>query len=105
MEPHDFLKLIKNSQCLIGNSSVGIRECSFLGIPVVNIGSRQNRRERGLNVIDCDYNKNEIENAIKKQVQNGHYEPEYIYGDGYAGKNIADELSKCELKFHKTISY
>ncbi|MDO3384247.1 UDP-N-acetylglucosamine 2-epimerase, partial [Gilvimarinus sp. SDUM040013] len=35
MEPNDFLRLLKNSQCLIGNSSVGIRECSYLGVPVV----------------------------------------------------------------------
>ena len=41
MEPVDFLKLIKNSKCLVGNSSVGIRESAFLGIPVVNIGTRQ----------------------------------------------------------------
>ena len=50
MEPTDFLRLIYNARCLIGNSSVGIRESSFLGIPVVNIGSRQNGRERGRNV-------------------------------------------------------
>ena len=40
-EPEDYLKLIKNSKCLIGNSSSGIRESSFLRIPVVNIGDRQ----------------------------------------------------------------
>ena len=45
MEPEDFLRLLVNSKCLIGNSSVGIRECSFLGVPVVNIGSRQEGRE------------------------------------------------------------
>ena len=47
MEPNDFLRLLKNSQCLVGNSSVGIRECAFLGVPVVNIGSRQHGRHRG----------------------------------------------------------
>src|SRR5262249_44146738 len=55
MEPIDFLRLLYNSRCLVGNSSVGIRECSFLGVPVVNIGSRQSGRDRGQNVLDCDY--------------------------------------------------
>jgi UDP-hydrolysing UDP-N-acetyl-D-glucosamine 2-epimerase len=57
MEPNDFLKLLVNSKCLIGNSSVGIRECSYLGVPVVNIGNRQNKRLRANNVLDTIYNK------------------------------------------------
>jgi UDP-hydrolysing UDP-N-acetyl-D-glucosamine 2-epimerase len=105
MEPQDFLRIAKNSKCLIGNSSVGIRECAFLGIPVVNIGSRQNRRQRGKNVLDVNYDKNEIKSAIIKQLNNGHYKPEFIFGDGYAGQKIANILATCELKFHKTIAY
>src|SRR5690606_38352873 len=66
MEGHDFLILLNNSKGLLENSSVGIRECAYLGVPVVNIGSRQNRRQRGYNVIDVDYNKNAIIDAVKK---------------------------------------
>jgi len=55
MEPIDFLRLVHNCSCLVGNSSAGIREGSFLGAPVVNIGSRQAGRERGQNVIDVGY--------------------------------------------------
>lgn len=105
MEPQDFLRLIKNSKCLIGNSSVGIRESAFLGIPVVNIGSRQNGRQRAKSVIDCGYNQEEIKSAIEKHIEHGHYDSEFIYGDGYAGQKIADTLATCELKFHKTITY
>lgn len=105
MEPLDFLKLIKNSKCLIGNSSVGIRESAFLGIPVVNIGSRQNGRQRAHSVIDCGYSKNEIKIAIEKHLNNGHYKSELIYGNGFAGEKIADTLASCKLKFHKTITY
>lgn len=105
MDPEDFLRLIKNSKCLIGNSSVGIRECSFLGVPVVNIGSRQNLRQRGRNVIDCGYAKEDIKKAILQHLNHGHYSSEFIYGDGYAGKKIADALYVCELKFYKTITY
>jgi len=106
MEPQDFLKLLYNSLCLIGNSSVGIRECSFLGVPVVNIGSRQDGRVRGKNVIDVrEYNKELIKEAINKQLVHGKYESEHIYGDGRAGERIADILSKVKLRFHKKIMY
>lgn len=105
MEPKDFLKLIKNSKCLVGNSSVGIRESSFLGIPVINIGTRQQGRQRAKSVIDCGYSKDEIQQGIQQHLAHGHYESEFIYGDGYAGKKIAQVLATCELKFHKTITY
>lgn len=105
MEPHDFLRLIKNSQCLVGNSSVGIRESAFLGIPVVNIGSRQAGRQRAKSVIDCGYNSREIEEAIKRQLEHGHYRSEMIYGDGRAGEKIAQVLAEYPLSFTKTITY
>ena len=105
MEPNDFLRLIKNAKVLIGNSSVGIRESSYLGIPVVNIGSRQNGRQRANSVIDCEYVQEELEVAISKHIKHGHYKSEFIYGDGQAGKTIADVLATIPLRFHKTITY
>ncbi len=105
MEPTDFLQVLKSSSCLIGNSSVGIRECAFLGVPVVNIGSRQNKRERGKNVIDTDYSYDAIKNAILMQVEHGPYAPDYLYGTSEAGKNIANTLATISLRFHKTITY
>lgn len=105
MEPDDFLRLIINSKCLVGNSSAGIRESAFLGVPVVNIGSRQNRRQRASNVVDCEYSKNDIKNSIEFQLKNTRYDSEHIYGDGYAGKKIANILAKIDLIFHKTIVY
>jgi UDP-hydrolysing UDP-N-acetyl-D-glucosamine 2-epimerase len=105
MEPTDFLKLIYNSKCLIGNSSVGVRESCYLGIPVVNIGSRQGGRERSPNIIDVDYNRNDIEAAIQKQIAHGRYESDHLYGDGRAGENIANLLATVELKFDKKLAY
>jgi len=105
MEPDDFLRLIINSKCLVGNSSVGIRESAFLGVPVVNIGSRQNRRQRASGVVDCEYSKNEIKSSIESQLKIARYDSEYIYGDGYAGKKIANILANSNLTFHKTIEY
>ena len=105
MEPNDFLRLIKNAQVLVGNSSVGIRESAFLGIPVVNIGSRQNARQRGENVIDCNYDTEAIVNAIEEHIKHGHYAPSYLYGEGNAGEKIAEILSTIALRSHKTITY
>ncbi|MDL5048243.1 UDP-N-acetylglucosamine 2-epimerase [Oscillatoria amoena NRMC-F 0135] len=105
MEPNDFLLLLKNSQCLVGNSSVGIRESAYLGIPVVNIGGRQAGRERGKNVMDVDYDKEAIKQAIKAQIANGHYSPDKIYGDGTAGTQIADILAKAPLSIEKILMY
>lgn len=105
MEGKDFLRLLKHSDCLIGNSSVGIRECAFLGVPVVNIGSRQNRRDRGENCIDVDYSQLEIENAIVTSVKKAATPSSFIYGNGSAGKKIGDLLAKLPLQFHKTITY
>ena len=105
MEGKDFLKLLLNSKCLIGNSSVGIRECAYLGVPVVNIGSRQSGREKAKSVIDVAYKKEEIIKAVSKQILNNRYESEPIYGDGYAGKRIGKILSEVELSINKKLNY
>jgi UDP-N-acetylglucosamine 2-epimerase len=105
MMPTDFLRLIYNCRCLVGNSSVGIREASFLGIPVVNIGSRQSGRERGKNVFDCGYDRIEIEKAIRRHLSNGRYKKDLLYGDGNAGDRIAALLTEVPLQIEKRLTY
>jgi UDP-hydrolysing UDP-N-acetyl-D-glucosamine 2-epimerase len=105
MAPEDFLRLVYNSRVVVGNSSVGIRECSYLGIPVVNIGSRQDGRERGVNVMDVPDDRTSILAAIRQQADHGHYPQETIYGDGTAGKRIADLLTRVPLSFEKRLTY
>ena len=100
-----YIKLMKNTACLVGNSSSGIRDGAFIGTPSVNIGTRQNMRERGQNVIDVDNDQNAINVAIQQQINNGSYQPEGIYGDGKAGQRIADVLATCEWEIQKTITY
>ena len=94
LEGSVFLKLLTLSKCLIGNSSAGIRECSILGVPVVNIGSRQCDRERGDNVVDVDWSSDLIFKALDRQTNASHFTPNFIYGDGLAGQRIADLLAK-----------
>ncbi len=105
MEPDDFLKVLIHCRCLIGNSSVGIRECSYLGVPVVNIGDRQFRRDRGNNVIDTIYDKDEIKTAVFFWLNNEKPRKSKIYGGGNAGEKIASKLAEVPLIFHKTIEF
>ncbi|MEW6319622.1 MAG: UDP-N-acetylglucosamine 2-epimerase [Acidobacteriota bacterium] len=105
MLPEDFLKLLTNCSCIVGNSSVAIRECSFLGVPAVNIGTRQAGRERGRNVIDVGYDRAQIREAIRTHLANGACEPDVLYGDGRAGERIADLLATAELTIEKRLTY
>lgn len=105
MESSDFLRLLCNSRCLVGNSSVGVRECSYLGVPVVNIGSRQTGRDRGMNVVDVDYSHNAIMEGIVKHLANGPYPSDPLYGDGHAGERIADLLATETLGIEKRLTY
>lgn len=105
MAPFDFLRLLANCSCLLGNSSVGIRECAFLGVPVVNIGSRQSGRQRGENVQDVHYNVEEIVRAASFQLNHRNYESQPIYGNGDAGKQIANALSSCALTIGKRLTF
>lgn len=105
MLSEDFLRLLCNSKAIVGNSSVGIRECSYLGVPAVNIGSRQTGRQRGVNVRDVDYDNEAILSAIQDHCVNGHYPCETIYGDGNAGGRIADLLAEAPLTIDKKLAY
>jgi UDP-hydrolysing UDP-N-acetyl-D-glucosamine 2-epimerase len=105
MVPGDFLRLLYNSRCIVGNSSVGIRECSFLGVPTVNIGSRQQGRDRGQNVIDVGHDRKAIGAALAKHFANGRYPRDPLYGDGNAGVRIADVLAEAPLRIHKMLQY
>jgi UDP-hydrolysing UDP-N-acetyl-D-glucosamine 2-epimerase len=102
---YDYVKLMRKTSVLVGNSSSAIREGSFIGTPAVNIGSRQQGRQRGANVIDVGYDAGEIASAMRAQIEHGRYEHEPIYGDGHAGERIADILSRCEISLDKRMTY
>ncbi|GAB4315052.1 MAG: UDP-N-acetylglucosamine 2-epimerase [Promethearchaeota archaeon] len=99
-----YVQLMAHTSCLVGNSSSGIREGAFIGTPVVNVGTRQDNRARGANVIDVGYDATQIEEAILKQVEHGRYPSDPVYGSGDAGAKIAKILAEVEVpvqkKFH-----
>jgi UDP-hydrolysing UDP-N-acetyl-D-glucosamine 2-epimerase len=100
-----YLRLMKSAACLVGNSSSSIREGAFIGVPAVNIGSRQDGRERGPNVVDAPHDRRAIADAIRRQVAHGRYPAAHIYGDGHAGTRIADVLARAPLHVQKRIQY
>ena len=100
-----YLRLMRSAACLVGNSSASIREGAFVGTPAVNIGTRQDGRERAANVIDVGHDRAAIAAAIKRQVAHGPYPPAHLYGDGQAGVRIADILSRTSLSVQKRIQY
>lgn len=103
--PEDFLQLLYSSNCIVGNSSVAIRECSYLGVPAVNIGSRQQGRDRGTNVVDVGYDREDILDAIKLQSSKKQRNQDLLYGDGFSGQKIADMVAKAPLTVQKRLTY
>lgn len=96
LEGHEFLRLLNQSCCLVGNSSVGVRECSFMGTPVVNLGDRQHGRERAPNVRDCGWQVDAIYDAIQEQLRAGRFPSSGLYGQGYAGVEIARVIERLD---------
>ena len=101
-----YIQLMGRTSCLVGNSSSGVREGAYIGTPVVNIGSRQDGRRRGHNVVDVPTERDAISAALARQISHGRYSTDPIYGDGHAGKRIADVLaSKADIQIQKRIVY
>ena len=105
MPPEDFLSLLFCSGCIVGNSSVAIREASYLGVPAVNIGTRQTGRERASNVADVPYSHEAILSALHRQLAHGHYPSSSLYGDGQAGERIAALLVDVAPRIEKRLTY
>ncbi len=100
--PEDFIALLRRARVLVGNSSTGIKECSYLGVPVVNLGSRQQHRLRGPNVVDVGYEPAAIRKAVQKQLAHGPYPSSDIYFKPNTSKKIVEVLSKTRLYSQKT---
>lgn len=97
-----FVNMLRHARAMVGNSSAGILEAPSLALPVVNIGIRQRGREHGDNVIFVDYGREEIEAAVRRAVGDDAFRAvverrRTPYGDGNAGRRIADILARTEI--------
>ncbi len=103
-----FLDFMAGMDALVGNSSSGIIEAASFGTPVINIGSRQNLRERNANVIDVPAEGDAIHKALCQVRQSGRHTPTNVYGDGQAAGRIAALLRDLPLPpslLDKVLSY
>lgn len=92
-----FLTLLKNSQFIIGNSSAGIREAPYYGIPIINIGTRQQNRALNADIINTDYSKNGIKKALS--VIRSHETQSSIddFGQGNSAQLFLESLQKDDI--------
>jgi UDP-hydrolysing UDP-N-acetyl-D-glucosamine 2-epimerase len=105
MAPEDYARVLSHAACIVGNSSSALREAAVLGVPAVNIGTRQAGRERGPNVVDVGYSRKEIRAAIEAQRKVGRYPRSTLFGNGNAGRLIAEALATCDPPLQKRITY
>lgn len=104
--PEDFLTVMRGCAVMLGNSSSAIREGSFLGVPAVNIGTRQQNRERGPNVIDVGYDADSIYRAARVHLDRRKPVPKSkLYGDGTAGIKIAAHLAEQDVGIDKIFHF
>lgn len=95
----DYLGLLKNCGVLVGNSSSGMIEANYFQIPVINIGIRQEGREKGKNVLDLKYAsvKSIYDTILKALKIKKSIKSTNVYGNGNASKKILYCLEKINL--------
>lgn len=94
----EFLALLSSANAIVGNSSAGLIEAATLKVPCVNIGPRQNGREKPGNVIDCDNDVSSIIAAMKRALQLNLRRLRHPYGNGQTGQTIANHLATVNLE-------
>lgn len=103
--PEDYARVLNNAVCAIGNSSSFLREGAYLGTPAVVVGDRQIGREHGRNVVFARYDRDSISELAQQQIKHGRYPTDPLFGDGRAGKRIADILAVSEYPLIKRMTY
>jgi len=91
-----FLTLLKNSEYMIGNSSAGVREAPFYGVPTINIGNRQNNRATADSIFNCLEDKNAILKTIN-DVTRRRFTPTFEFGEGKSSDLFVAALLKEEF--------
>jgi UDP-N-acetylglucosamine 2-epimerase (hydrolysing) len=92
-----YLTLLKNCKYIIGNSSSGIMEAPYYGVPTINIGNRQNNRANIKSIINCDYKCNKILKCIKKIAINKKIKKIFFFGIGNSKKKILKILNSKKI--------
>jgi GDP/UDP-N,N'-diacetylbacillosamine 2-epimerase (hydrolysing) len=105
LTPENYLKALAKAACAVGNSSSFVRDASFLGTPVVLVGSRQEGRETAAHVTAVPPKRHAIVDAVHRQLGHGRYPPSTLYGDGSVSKRVADALARLTPYVQKRLAY
>jgi UDP-hydrolysing UDP-N-acetyl-D-glucosamine 2-epimerase len=105
LSPENYLKVLSNTSCAVGNSSSFVRDASYFGTPVVLIGARQEGREIDRHVTPAKLAATDIVDAIRAQLVHGRYQPSTLYGDGYVSERIAKALACLTPYVQKHLHY
>ena len=105
LSPENYLKVLANAACAVGNSSSFVRDASYFGTPVVLIGNRQNGRETDAHVTRVPVNTDEIVSTIQRQLTQGRYPASVLYGDGQVSGRIAAALEALTPYVQKRLAY
>jgi UDP-N-acetylglucosamine 2-epimerase (hydrolysing) len=89
-----FLTLLKNCEFIIGNSSAGIREAPYYGIPIINIGTRQQNRAVHADIINVDYDKKNISKALETIDSHQVQQTDADFGQGNSAQLFLECLQK-----------
>ena len=104
-EPEEYIPLLDNASCAIGNSSSFIRDASFLGTPVVLVGSRQDGRECSDAVMKVQPYSSDIYEAVKKQIKHGKYKKSNLYGSEGVSLKIVNRIKKLKKFTQKKLVF
>jgi UDP-hydrolysing UDP-N-acetyl-D-glucosamine 2-epimerase len=105
LSPDDYLRVLANAGCAIGNSSSFVRDAGYFGTPIVLLGNRQEGRETDVHVTPAAPLASNIIAAIKAQLNHGRYAPSTLYGDGYVSQRIANALVRLQPYVQKRLHY
>lgn len=105
LSPENYLKVLANTRCAVGNSSSFVRDASYFGTPIVLVGERQEGREIDQHVMPVEAIADEIREAIQFQLRHGPYAPSTLYGNGYVAEQIANALVSLTPYVQKKLAY
>ena len=105
LSPENYLKVLSNAACAIGNSSSFVRDASYFGTPVVLVGNRQEGRETDMHVTLSRPVGDELMSLIQSQLAHGRYAPSTLYGDGQVSQRIAGALAALKPYVQKRLHY
>lgn len=105
LAPEDYLRVLANAACAVGNSSSFVRDAGYFGTPVVLVGNRQEGREFDAHVVPSPPDSAAVAAAARAQLRHGRYAPSTLYGDGHVAARVAHALAALDPYVQKRLNY